>query len=143
LAKDKIFNGRLIIERVRIGTSILIVEWEVGPRVPPLIVEVVVVAEPVVVAIVNETGFFPCPETIIARMTHTIVNLEHHVCIHNLGGLHVARCLQFLHEEVHLSGDHVDYIDLVYTAGTGLETVSIQTLICDHLLDQFLGGWYL
>jgi hypothetical protein len=45
LAKDKIFNGRLIIEKVRIVTSILIIEREVGPRVPPLIV-VVVVAEP-------------------------------------------------------------------------------------------------
>jgi hypothetical protein len=42
LAKDKIFNGRLIIERVKIVTSILIVEREVGPRAPPLIVEVVV-----------------------------------------------------------------------------------------------------
>jgi hypothetical protein len=50
LAKDKIFNGRLIIENVRIINSILIVEQEVGPRVPPLIV-VVVVAEPVIVAI--------------------------------------------------------------------------------------------
>jgi hypothetical protein len=56
LDKDKIFNGRLIIKRVRIVTSILIVEREVGPRVPPLIV-VVVVVEPVVVAIVNEVGF--------------------------------------------------------------------------------------
>jgi hypothetical protein len=45
LAKDKIFNGGLIIEIFRIITSILIVEWEVGPRVPSLIV-VVVVAEP-------------------------------------------------------------------------------------------------
>jgi hypothetical protein len=58
LAKDKIFNGRMIIERIRIVTSILIVEREVGPRVPPLII-VVVVAEPVVVAIVDEVGFFP------------------------------------------------------------------------------------
>jgi hypothetical protein len=63
LAKDKIFNGRLIIERVRIVTSILIVEREVGPRVPPLIA-IVVVAEPFVVAIVDEAGFFPCFETI-------------------------------------------------------------------------------
>jgi hypothetical protein len=46
-------------------TSILIVEREVGPRVPPLNVEVVV-AEPVVVTIVDEVGFFPCLETIIA-----------------------------------------------------------------------------
>jgi hypothetical protein len=59
LAKDKISKGRLIIEIVRIITSILIVEREVGPQVPPLIV-VVVVAEPVVVAIVDEAGFFPC-----------------------------------------------------------------------------------
>jgi hypothetical protein len=65
LAKVKIFNGRLIIEIVRIVTSILIVEWEVGPQVPPLIV-VVVVAEPVGVAIIDEAGFFPCLETITA-----------------------------------------------------------------------------
>jgi hypothetical protein len=65
LAKDKIFNGRLIIECVRIVTSILIVEWEVGPQVPPLVVEVVA-AEPIVVAIVDEVGFFPCLEIIIA-----------------------------------------------------------------------------
>jgi hypothetical protein len=134
MAKDKIFNGGLIIESVRIATSILIVEREVGPRVPPLIVEVVV-AEPVGVAIVYETGFFPCLETIIARMTHKTANLTRHVRIHNLGGFHVARCLQFLHEEVHLSGNHVNSIDLLYTAGTGLETVSIPTLICHHLLD--------
>jgi hypothetical protein len=57
------------------------------------------------------------------------------VCIHDLGGFHVGRCFQFLHYEVHLSGDHVDSIDLVYTAGRGLETVSIPTLICHHLLD--------
>jgi hypothetical protein len=65
LAKDKIYNERLIIERARIVTSILIVEREVGPRVPPLIV-VVVVAEPAAAAIVDEAGFFPCFETIIA-----------------------------------------------------------------------------
>jgi hypothetical protein len=59
LAKDKIFNGSLIIESDRIVTSILIVEREVGPRVPPLNVEVVVV-KPVGVAIVDEAGFFPC-----------------------------------------------------------------------------------
>jgi hypothetical protein len=66
LAKDKIFNGGLIIKSVRIVTSILIVERKVGPRVPPLIVEVVV-AEPIVVAIVDEAGFFPCLETIISE----------------------------------------------------------------------------
>jgi hypothetical protein len=66
LAKNKIFNGRLIIERVRIVTSILVVEREVGPRVPLLIV-VVVVAEPIVVAIVDEASFFPCLETIISE----------------------------------------------------------------------------
>jgi hypothetical protein len=65
------------------------------------------------------------------------------VCVHDLDGFHVTRCLQFLREEVHLSGDHVDSIDLVYTAGMGLEMISIPTLICHHLLDQFLGGWYL
>jgi hypothetical protein len=63
LAKDNIFNGRLIIESVRIVTSILIVEREVGPRVPPLIVEVVVVV------IVDEAGFFSCLETIISQMS--------------------------------------------------------------------------
>jgi hypothetical protein len=47
----------------------------------------------------------------------------------------VIRCLQFLHEEVDLGGDHVDSIDLVYTAGTELETVSIPTLVSHHLLD--------
>jgi hypothetical protein len=77
LAKYKIFNGRLIIERVRIVTSILIVEWEVGPRVPPLFV--VVVAELVVVAIVDEAGLFPCFEIIIARMTDITANFAHHV----------------------------------------------------------------
>jgi hypothetical protein len=65
LAKDKIFNGRLIIEIVRIVNSILFVELEVGLRVPPSIV-VVVVAEPVVVAIVDEAGFLPCLGTIIS-----------------------------------------------------------------------------
>jgi hypothetical protein len=65
LAEDKIFNGRLIIDGVGIITSFLVVEREVGSRVPPLIVEVVVVTEPVVVAIVNETGFFPCFKTIV------------------------------------------------------------------------------
>jgi hypothetical protein len=134
LAKDKIFNGRLIIERVRIVTSILIVEREVGPRVPPSIA-ILVVAEPVVVAIIDEAGFFPYFKAIIARMTHITANFAHHVCVHDLGGFHVGRCLQFLHEEVHLSGDHVDSIDLVYTAGTGLETISIPTLIRHHLLD--------
>jgi hypothetical protein len=89
LAKDKIFNGRLIIEIVRIVTSILIVEREVGPRVPPLIVEVVV-AEPVVVSIVDEVGFFPCLKTIITRMTHITANLARHASIHDLGGFHVA-----------------------------------------------------
>jgi hypothetical protein len=39
-----------------------------------------------------------------------------------------------LHEEVHLGGGHVDSIDLVYTEGMGLETVSIPILICHHLL---------
>jgi hypothetical protein len=43
----------------------LIVEREVGPQVPPLIV-VVVVVEPVV-AIVDEVGFFPCLRTIISE----------------------------------------------------------------------------
>jgi hypothetical protein len=42
---------------------------------------------------------------------------------------------QFLHEEVHLGGEHVDSIDLVYTTHTGLVMVSIPTLICHHLLD--------
>jgi hypothetical protein len=134
LAKNKIFNGRLIIERVRIVTSILIVEREVGPRVPPFIA-IVVVAEPVVVAIVDEAGFFPCFKAIISRMTHITANFACHVRVHDLGGFHVGRCLQFLHEEVHLSGDHVDSINLVYIAGTGLETISIPTLIFHHLLD--------
>jgi hypothetical protein len=89
LDKDKIFNRRLIIESVRIVTSILIFEREVGHRVPPLIIEVVV-AEPVVVAIVDEAGFFPCLETIISRVTHSTANLARHVCVHNLGGFHVA-----------------------------------------------------
>jgi hypothetical protein len=89
LSKDKIFNGRLIIERVRIVSTILVVEREVGPRVPPLIV-VVVVAEPVVVAIVDEASFFPCFEAIIARMTDITANLARHVCIHDLGGFHVG-----------------------------------------------------
>jgi hypothetical protein len=142
LAKDKIFNRSLIIKIIRIVTSILIVEREVGPRVPPLIVEVVVV-EPVVVATVDEAGFFPCLEKIISRMYHIATNLARHVRVHDLGGFHVARCLQFHHEEVHLGGNHVDSIDLVYTVGMGLETVSIPTLICHHLFDQFLGGWYL
>jgi hypothetical protein len=57
----------------------LIVEQEVGPRVPPLIV-VVVVAEPVVIAIVDEAGFFPCFKAIIARMTHITANFARHVC---------------------------------------------------------------
>jgi hypothetical protein len=70
----------LIIEIVRIVTSVLIVEQEVGPRVPPLVV-VVVVAEPVGVAIIDEAGFFPCLETIIARMTHIAANLTHHVSV--------------------------------------------------------------
>jgi hypothetical protein len=68
LAKDKIFNGRLMIERVRIVTSILSAEREVGPRVRPLIV--VVAAGPVVVAIVDEASFFPYFEATIARMTN-------------------------------------------------------------------------
>jgi hypothetical protein len=99
-----------------------------------LILEVVV-AEPVVVAIIDEAGFFPCLEEIIARMSHVAANLARHVCVHDFGSFHVALCLQFLHKEVHLSGDHVDSIDLVYTAGPRLETVSIPTLICYHLLD--------
>jgi hypothetical protein len=70
----------LIIEIVRIVTSVLIVEQEVGPRVPPLVV-VVVVAEPVGVAIIDEAGFFPCLETIIARMTHIAANLTRHVSV--------------------------------------------------------------
>jgi hypothetical protein len=142
LAKDKIFDGGLIVEHVRIVTSIFVVEREVGPQVLPLIV-VVVVVEPVVVAIVDEAGFYRCLETIVDRMTHTAANLACHVCVHDLDGFHVTRCLQFLREKVHLSGDHVDSIDLVYTAGMGLEMISIPTLICYHLLDQFLGGWYL
>jgi hypothetical protein len=89
LVKDKIFNGELIIERVRIVTSILIVEQEVGPRVPPLIVEVVV-SIPVVVAIVDEASFFPCFETIVSWMSHIAANFARHVCVHNLGGFHVA-----------------------------------------------------
>jgi hypothetical protein len=80
LAKEKIFYGRLIIERIRIVTSIFIVEWEVGSRVPPLIFEVVV-AKPIVVAIVDEAGFFPCFKEIIARMTNINANLAHHVCV--------------------------------------------------------------
>jgi hypothetical protein len=54
-----------------------------------LIVEVVV-AEPVGVAIVDEAGFFPCFETIIARMSHVTANLARHVRVHDLGGFHVA-----------------------------------------------------
>jgi hypothetical protein len=57
------------------------------------------------------------------------------VCVHDLSGFHVGQCLQFLQEEVHLSGDHVDSIDLVNTVGMGLETISIPTLICQHLLN--------
>jgi hypothetical protein len=67
----------------------LIVEQEIGPRVPPLIV-VVVVAKLVVVAIVDEAGFFPYFETIISRMTNITANLTRHVRVHNLGGFHVA-----------------------------------------------------
>jgi hypothetical protein len=70
-------------------TLILIVEREVGPRVPPLIV-VVVVAEPVGVAIVDEAGFFPCLETIISRMTNITANIACHVRVHDLGSFHVA-----------------------------------------------------
>jgi hypothetical protein len=55
-----------------------------------LIAVVVVVAEPVVVAIVNEAGFFPCLGTIITRMTHIAANLARHASVHNLGGLHIA-----------------------------------------------------
>jgi hypothetical protein len=50
----------------------------------------VVVAEPVVVAIIDEAGFFPCLRTIITRMTHIAANLTRHASIHNLGGLHIA-----------------------------------------------------
>jgi hypothetical protein len=120
----------------------LIVEREVGPRVPPLIV-VVVVAEFVVVAIVDEAGFFPCLWTIISQMTHITANLARHASVHDLDSLHIALCLQFLHEEVHLGDEHVDSIDLVYTTGTGLEMISIPTLICHYLLDQFLSSEYL
>jgi hypothetical protein len=89
LAKYKILNGRLIIGIVRIVTSILIVGREVGPRVPPLIV-VVVVVESIVVAIVDEAGFFPCLGTIISRMTHISANHTRHASVNNLGGLHIA-----------------------------------------------------
>jgi hypothetical protein len=70
-------------------------------------------------------------------MTHIAANVSRHASVHNLGSF------QFLHEEVHLSCEHDDSIDLVYTAGTALEMISIPTLICHHLLDQFLGGWYM
>jgi L-cystine uptake protein TcyP (sodium:dicarboxylate symporter family) len=99
------------------------------------LISIVVVAEPVVAAIVDEAGFFPCFKAIIAQMTHITANFTRHVYVHILGGFHVGRCLQFLHEEVHLSGDHVGSIDLVYTVGTGLETISIPTLIWHHALD--------
>jgi hypothetical protein len=99
------------------------------------LIAIVVVAEPVVLAIVDEAGFFPCFKAIVARMTDITANFARHVCVHDLGGFHVGRCLQFLHEEVHLSGDHVDSIDLVNTTGTGLETISIPSLIGHHLLD--------
>jgi hypothetical protein len=99
------------------------------------LIAIVVVAEPVVVAIVDQAGFFRCLRAIIARMTHITENHARHVCVHELGGFHIGRCLQFLHEEVHLSGDLVNSIDLVYTAGVGLDTISIPTLICHHLLD--------
>jgi hypothetical protein len=88
LAKDRIFNGKLIIERVKIVTSILSVEQEVGPRVPPLIV--VIVAEPVVVATVDEAGFFPCFEAIVARMSNITANFTRHVRVHDFGSFHVA-----------------------------------------------------
>jgi hypothetical protein len=78
-----------------------------------LIVEVVVVAEPVVVAIVDEAALFPFLETITTRMTNITTNLTRHMRVHNLGSFNVARCLQFLHEEVHLSGDHVNSIDCI------------------------------
>jgi hypothetical protein len=54
-----------------------------------LIVEVVV-AEPVVVAIVDEVGFFPYFEAIISRMTNIAANLARHVRVHDFGGFHVA-----------------------------------------------------
>jgi hypothetical protein len=56
-----------------------------------------VVVELIVVAIVDVAGFFPCLGTIISRMTHITSNLTHHASVHNLGGLHIAWCLQFLH----------------------------------------------
>jgi hypothetical protein len=99
------------------------------------LIAIVFVAEPVVVAIVDEAGFFPCSEAIIARMTDITANFARHVCVHDLSGFHDGRCLQFLHEEVHLSGDHVDSIDLVNNVSMGLETISIPYLICHHLLD--------
>jgi hypothetical protein len=54
------------------------------------LIVVVVVAESVVVAIVDEVGFFPCFEAVIARMTNITANLARHVCVHDLGGFHVA-----------------------------------------------------
>jgi hypothetical protein len=74
---------------VEADLSGLVVEQEGRPRVPPLIV-VVVVAEPVVVSIVDEAGFFPCFEAIISRMTNITANLARHVCVHDLGSFHVG-----------------------------------------------------
>jgi hypothetical protein len=54
------------------------------------LIAVVVVAEPVGVAIVDEVGFFPCIETIIARMTDITTILARLVRIHAFGSFHVA-----------------------------------------------------
>jgi hypothetical protein len=54
------------------------------------LIAIVVVVEPVVVAIVDEAGFFPCFETIIAQITNITANLARHVRVHDLGGFHVA-----------------------------------------------------
>jgi hypothetical protein len=51
---------------------------------------VVVVAEHVVVAIVDEVGSFPCFEAIIPLMTNITTNLARHMCVHDLGGFHVG-----------------------------------------------------
>jgi hypothetical protein len=56
------------------------------------LIAIVVVAEPVGVAIVDEAGYSPCFETIISRMTNITTNLARHVRVHNLGSFHVGRC---------------------------------------------------
>ena len=100
-----------------------------------------------IVVVVNEVHIFPCFGTIAAQMIIFATYLALGVCFNgSCGGMELDGLLflfgtffHLLHQEVHLSREHVNLINGVHTSFLWLEALFIPSLIDHHLFDEVFG----